>query len=169
MVLNHHPHSHVVTHDRPKAASHPQWPLCPSLSRSARPPWRPLLPLPSTTPLSPPSHLSPPSAHPMAALHHTSQPFPPPAWPAAAGSRSRLPLPSLLPHRVYPELLRDLMPRWAPGTSSVGAPITPVGGGYTHREISKRCQRTPGCEAEVTLLNSKTKLNSKFSFVERPP
>ena len=29
MVLNHHPHSHVVTHDRPKAASHPQWHLCP--------------------------------------------------------------------------------------------------------------------------------------------
>ena len=24
MVLNHHPHSQVVTHDRPKAASHPQ-------------------------------------------------------------------------------------------------------------------------------------------------
>ena len=24
MVLNHHPHSHVVSHDRPKATSHPQ-------------------------------------------------------------------------------------------------------------------------------------------------
>ena len=36
---NHHPHSHVVSHDRPKAASHPQWLLCPRLSRSARPPY----------------------------------------------------------------------------------------------------------------------------------
>ena len=86
MVLNHHPHSHVVTHDRPKAASHPQWHLCPRLSRSARPPWRPLLPLS----LSPPSHLSPPSAHPMAAPRRASQRFPPPAWPAAACSHSRL-------------------------------------------------------------------------------
>ena len=51
MVLDHHPHSHVVTHDRPKADSHPQWQLYPRLSRSAhktvdlglvgtRPPWR---------------------------------------------------------------------------------------------------------------------------------
>ena len=27
--LNHHPHSHVVAHGRPKAASHPQWHVCP--------------------------------------------------------------------------------------------------------------------------------------------
>ena len=31
MVLTYHPHSHVVTHDRPKTASHPQWHLCPLL------------------------------------------------------------------------------------------------------------------------------------------
>ena len=46
MVLNHHPHSHIVTHVRPKAASHPQWYLCPRLSRSAHP-RRPSLPLAS--------------------------------------------------------------------------------------------------------------------------
>ena len=53
MVSNHHPHSHVATNDRPKAASHPQWHLCPRLSRSA----------PTTAATSP----SLPSQH-----HHTS-------------------------------------------------------------------------------------------------
>ena len=42
---NHHQHSHIVTHDRPKAASHPQRDLCPRCSRSAHPPRQPMFSL----------------------------------------------------------------------------------------------------------------------------
>ena len=75
MVLNHHPHSHVVTHDRPKAASHPQWHLCPRLPHSARPPWRPLLPLSPLTTITSHHRHRPPSPSRLSLIPHSCLPL----------------------------------------------------------------------------------------------